>query len=311
MNTPFLTTAQQIEALPYLNSIDFFARQIVEGFISGIHKSPYHGFSVEFAEHRVYNNGESARNIDWKLFGRTDKLFVKNYEAETNLRCQLVVDTSSSMLYPVDNIINKAGYSALCAAAITHMLGRQRDSVGLTTFSDNIDLHLPSRLSGSHQKLIFSTLDNILRSRYSTDQKRGTATATIIHRIAEMINKRSLVAIFTDMFTQSADNELFESLEHLKYNKHEVIFFHVTHNKTEQLFELENRPYKIIDMESGETLKLNPSEYREFYLNSIRQKFDMLRKKCLQYKIELVEVDIDKPFSDVLTPWLVKRSKLY
>ncbi|MGI6479696.1 MAG: DUF58 domain-containing protein [Salinivirgaceae bacterium] len=311
MSNKFLTTAEQIESLSYLNSIDFFARQIVDGFISGIHKSPYHGFSVEFAEHRVYNQGESVRHIDWKLFGRTDKLFVKNYEAETNLRCQIVIDCSSSMFYPTDKTIHKAGYSALCAAAISHMLNRQRDAVGLTLFSDKVDEHFSPHLSNSHQKLIFSKLDDILRSKYNTETKTGTATADTLHQIAEVINKRSLVVLFTDMFTQTPVNKIYESLEHLRYNKNEVIIFHVTHKKTEQMFELDNRPYKLIDMETGESFKLNPAEYREYYLQQIKDKFDELKKRCLQYKIELVEADIDNPFSSVLSPWLVKRSKLF
>lgn len=311
MSDRFLTTTEQIESLSYLNTIDFFARQIVDGFITGIHKSPYHGFSVEFAEHRVYNQGESIKHIDWKLFGRTDKLYVKNYEAETNLRCQIVLDCSSSMFYPVDKTINKAGYSALCAAAIALMLNRQRDSVGLTLFSGDVQTHLPSRLSASHQKMIFSHLDNILRERYTPEKKRGTSTAQVLHQIAEVINKRSLVVLFTDMFSQAAPEDIYSALEHLRYNKHEVIIFHVTHQQTEQMFELENRPYKLIDMETGETFKLNPSEYRQYYVQQIKKQFEELRKRCLQYKIELLEADIDQPFQHVLTPWLVKRSRLY
>ncbi len=311
MSERFLTTTEQIESLSNLHTIDFFARQIVEGFITGIHKSPYRGFSVEFAEHRVYNQGESIKHIDWKLFGRTDKLYVKNYEAETNLRCQIVLDCSSSMFYPADKTVNKAGYSALCAASISLMLNRQRDAVGLTLFSDSIQEHLPSRLSASHKRLIFSYLDSILRERFNPAKKRGTSTAQVLHQISEVINKRSLVVLFTDMFAQATPEEIYGALEHLRYNKHEVILFHVTHQRTEQMFELENRPYKLIDMETGETFKLNPSEYRQYYVQQIKRQFEDLRKRCLQYKIELLEADIDQPFQNVLTPWLVKRSRLY
>ncbi len=311
MNDRFLTTAEQIESLSYLNSIDFYARQIVDGFITGIHKSPYHGFSVEFAEHRIYNQGESVKHIDWKLYGRTDKLFVKNFEAETNLRCQIVIDCSSSMMYPINKTVHKAGYSALCAAAIVHMLNRQRDAVGLTIFTDKIEKHFSAHLSNSHQKILYSQLDNTLRSKYNSDTKTVTATASTLHQIADIINKRSLVVLFTDMFTQTADIELYEALEHLRYNKHEVIIFHVTHRRTEQLFEFDNRPYKFVDMETGESFKLYPAEYRQYYLKQITQHFDELRKRCLQYKIELIEADIDNAFSEVLSPWLVKRSKLF
>lgn len=311
MNNRFLTITEQIESLPYLNSIDFYARQIVDGFISGIHKSPYHGFSVEFAEHRVYNQGESIRHIDWKLYGRTDKLYVKKFEAETNLRCQIVMDTSSSMFYPTDKRIHKAGYSALCAAALIQMLHRQRDAVGLTIYSDAIETHLPAKLSLSHQKVLVSYLDSIMRDQYTENENKTTSTAAILHEIAEVIHKKSLVVLFTDMFMQDDQKELFEALEHLRYNKHEVIIFHVIHKKSEQLFELENRPYKLIDMETGETFKLTPSEYREYYCKNIEAQFNELKKRCLQYNIDLVEVDIDSPFEQVLSSWFVKRRKLY
>ena len=311
MNNRFLTITEQIESLPYLNSIDFYARQIVDGFISGIHKSPYHGFSVEFAEHRIYNQGESIRHIDWKLYGRTDKLYVKKFEAETNLRCQIVIDTSSSMFYPTDKHIHKAGYSALCAAALIQMLHRQRDAVGLTIYNNAIETHLPAKLSLSHQKVLVNYLDSIMRDRYTENKNKTTSTTTILHEIAEVIHKKSMVVLFTDMFMQDDQKDLFEALEHLRYNKHEVIIFHVIHKKSEQLFELENRPYKLIDMETGETFKLTPSEYREYYRKSIEAQFNELNKRCLKYNIDLVEANIDSPFEQVLSSWFVKRRTLY
>ena len=310
MNERFLTATSQVESLSNLNNIEFLARQIVDGFISGIHKSPYHGFSVEFAEHRIYNQGESIKHIDWKLYGRTDKLFVKKYEAETNLRCNILIDTSSSMFYPVDKMINKAGFSALCAAAMIYLLAKQRDAVGLSLFDSKMNFNVPAKLSLSHQKTMFQCLDDLLNQKYNPSNMNETATPQILHQISEAIPKRSLVVIFSDMFINSPQAELFNAFEHLRYNKHEVVVFHVTHKKTELFFTLENRPYRIIDMESGDILKLNPQEFREFYCKQIDLQVDELRKRCLQYQIDFVEADIDNPFQQVLTPWFVKRGKM-
>lgn len=310
MNDRFLTTASQIESLAILNSIEFLARQIVDGFISGIHKSPYHGFSVEFAEHRIYNQGESVKHIDWKLYGRTDKLFVKNYEAETNLRCYILVDTSSSMYYPLDKRINKLGYSALCAAAMIYLLAKQRDATGLSLFSNKLNFSLPAKLSASHKKTMFYQLNNLLKSRYNPSDKHITSTPQILHQVAEAIPKRSLVVLFSDMFSDNNPTELFNAFEHLRYNKHEIVAFNVTHKKTEQIFDLENRPHKLIDMETGDAIKLNPQQFRDFYNKQIEQQTAELKKRCLQYKIDFVDVDIDLPFQQVLTPWFVRRGNM-
>ncbi|MCO5289712.1 MAG: DUF58 domain-containing protein, partial [Bacteroidetes bacterium] len=217
-----------------LSHLELLARQVVEGFITGLHKSPFHGFSVEFAEHRLYNTGESTRHIDWKLFGRTDKLFVKRYEEETNLRCHLVVDNSSSMHYPetknTKGLLNKINFSVHCAAALIYMMRQQRDAVGLTVFSDKIDLQTQVRSSSLHHKMLFAKLEELLEDG-GTD-KRKTSTAAAIDFLAESIHKRSLVIIFSDMFDNMNEQEkLFKSLQHLKHNKHEVILFHVTDKK--------------------------------------------------------------------------------
>ncbi len=224
-----------------LSHLELLARQVVEGFITGLHKSPFHGFSVEFAEHRLYNTGESTRHIDWKLFGRTDKLFVKRYEEETNLRCHLVVDNSSSMHYPetknTKGLLNKINFSVHCAAALIYMMRQQRDAVGLTVFSDKIDLQTQVRSSSLHHKMLFAKLEELLEDG-GTD-KRKTSTAAAIDFLAESIHKRSLVVIFSDMFDNMNEQEkLFKSLQHLKHNKHEVILFHVTDKKHELDFNI-------------------------------------------------------------------------
>ena len=287
---------------------------MVEGFITGLHKSPFHGFSVEFAEHRLYNTGESTRHIDWKLFGRTDKLFVKRYEEETNLRCHLVVDNSSSMHYPetknTKGLLNKINFSVHCAAALIYMMRQQRDAVGLTVFSDKIDLQTQVRSSSLHHKMLFAKLEELLEDG-GTD-KRKTSTAAAIDFLAESIHKRSLVVIFSDMFDNMNEQEkLFKSLQHLKHNKHEVILFHVTDKKHELDFKFESRPYRFVDVETGEEVKVHSHLVREKYMESIAAYKKMLTEKCAQYKIDFVEADINLGYQQILLPYLLKRQKLY
>ena len=297
-----------------ISHLEFLAKQVVEGFITGLHKSPFHGFSVEFAEHRLYNSGESTRHLDWKLFARTDKLFVKRYEEETNLRCQIVIDNSSSMYYPTDppkDSYNKIGFSVHAAAALIELLKRQRDAIGLSVFDDKIEVHTPSKSSVTHVKMLYSELEKMLQ-QYKPGQNRSTVVTKSLHQIAESIHKRSLVAIFSDMFDPNADlNEMFSALQHLRHNKHEVILFHVTDKKHELEFQFENRPYTFIDMETGEQLKLTPSQVKEKYLEAVQNFKKELHLKCAQYRIDLVEADINEGFYNVLLQYLVKRSKLY
>ncbi|MEZ5108889.1 MAG: DUF58 domain-containing protein [Bacteroidia bacterium] len=297
-----------------LSHLELLARQVVEGFITGLHKSPFHGFSVEFAEHRLYNTGESTRHIDWKLFGRTDKLFVKRYEEETNLRCHLVVDNSSSMHYPetknTKGLLNKINFSVHCAAALIYMMRQQRDAVGLTVFSDKIDLQTQVRSSSLHHKMLFAKLEELLEDG-GTD-KRKTSTAAAIDFLAESIHKRSLVIIFSDMFDNMNEQEkLFKSLQHLKHNKHEVILFHVTDKKHELDFKFESRPYRFVDVETGEEVKVHSHLVREKYMESIAVYKKMLTEKCAQYKIDFVEADINLGYQQILLPYLLKRQKLY
>ena len=297
-----------------LSHLELLARQVVEGFITGLHKSPFHGFSVEFAEHRLYNTGESTRHIDWKLFGRTDKLFVKRYEEETNLRCHLVVDNSSSMHHPetknTKGLLNKINFSVHCAAALIYMMRQQRDAVGLTVFSDKIDLQTQVRSSSLHHKMLFAKLEELLEDG-GTD-KRKTSTAAAIDFLAESIHKRSLVIIFSDMFDNMNEQEkLFKSLQHLKHNKHEVILFHVTDKKHELDFKFESRPYRFVDVETGEEVKVHSHLVREKYMESIAVYKKMLTEKCAQYKIDFVEADINLGYQQILLPYLLKRQKLY
>jgi uncharacterized protein (DUF58 family) len=292
---------------PFRN-LELLAKKVVEGFITGMHKSPFHGFSVEFAEHRLYNTGESTRHIDWKLFARSEKLFIKRYEEETNLRCQIVLDVSASMQFPKDRENNKQVFSVYAAAALCELLKQQRDAFGITLFENDIIRHIAPKGSPSHQKLIFNTLEEILEGKQGG---KGTSAASALNQVAEIVHQRSLVVIFSDMFESSADNaELFSALQHLKYKKHEVVLFHVTDKSKEVEFDYDNRPYHFIDLESGEELKLNPQQIRDQYRNSVNAFMEDLKIKCGQYKIDLVEADINEGFDKVLYTYLVKRHRM-
>lgn len=303
-----------------LSHLELLARQVVEGFITGLHKSPFHGFSVEFAEHRIYNSGESTRHIDWKLFGRTDKLFTKRYEEETNLRCQIVIDHSSSMNFPEPGSVpkgsegdpNKLVFSVHAAASLVYLLNRQRDAAGLTVFSDKIELNTPAKSSFAHQKMIFSELEKLLLPA-SSEQKK-TSAAQALHEIAESIHKRSLVIIFSDMLeapSKDGESNIFPALQHLRHNKHEVILFHVVDKRMEMDFEFENRPYHFIDLETGEKIKLNPREIKDSYVTSMNAYKKELMQHCAQYRIEWVEADIRQGYRQVLMPYLMKRARMH
>ncbi len=300
---------RDIDELKQFKNLEFLAKQVVEGFVTGLHKSPFHGFSVEFSEHRLYNTGESVKNIDWKLYGKTDKLFVKRYEEETNLRCRIIIDTSSSMLFPYKNTNSKLAFSIFCAASLIHLFRKQRDAAGLTFFSENIDLHTQTKMSTSHSRMLFQYLNQLLTKR--TELNRKTNPSKLLHLISEKIHKRSLVIIFSDMFSSEEPEKLFSALQHLKHNKHEVILFHVTDKAHELDFQYNNRPYKFIDMETGESIKLNPNEIRNSYIFSSKGYVNKLKLKCGQYKIDFVEADVNSDFKEVLIPYLIKRSKLH
>ncbi|MBL7803191.1 MAG: DUF58 domain-containing protein [Saprospiraceae bacterium] len=304
---------QDIRALG--SNLELLAQQVVEGFIVGLHRSPFHGFSVEFAEHRLYNAGETTRNIDWKVYGRTDRLFSKRFEEETNLRCQLVVDASSTMYYPWDEknpdkykYANKFCFSAQSAAVLMNVLRKQRDSFGLTLFDDEIRVNTHCKSSTMHYRLLLSQLSDRIEH---PQLNRPTDLAASLHLVAESIHRRSLVVIFTDVMEHPEQAEaLFSALQHLRHNKHEVILFHVTDKKHELDFEFENRPYIFVDMESGEQVRLQPNQVKEFYTKQVNAFKDQLKLRCLQFKIDFVEADINQGFYPILQTWMAKRAKM-
>ena len=290
-------------------TLELLAKQVVEGFITGLHKSPFHGFSVEFAEHRLYNKGESTKHIDWKLFARSDKLFVKKYEEETNLRCQIVIDTSSSMYFPSNQSLNKLSFSIDAAAALIYIMRKQRDAVGLSLFDADFKFHSKAKSSVANQRFLFAELEKYL-FKYDVAQKSSTQLIDALHHVAERAQRRSMIVIFSDLLGFTDKEALYGALKHLKHNKHEVVIFHVLHNDFENKLSYENRPYTFIDMESGEEVKLNPTQIKEKYNSLVADNQLELKLKCGQYHIDFVSANIQDGFQQVLMQYLIKRQKM-
>jgi uncharacterized protein (DUF58 family) len=297
-----------LDEVKKVGGLELLAKQLVEGFITGLHKSPYHGFSVEFAEHRLYNEGQSTRHIDWKVFARTDRLYTKQYEEETNLRCLLVIDRSPSMFYP-EGRQSKLQFAMNAAAALAYLLHTQRDAAGVCLFSEKIEELTPIKSTGTHLNKLFAILEKY--SKPDTFSRKVTRVKSALDEIAEKIHRRSLVIIFSDMFDESEGlNELFKSLQHLKHNKHEVLLFHVTDHETELNFAFADRPHEFIDLESGDRLKLNPSEIKDQYESQLKQLHTELKMKCNQLKIDFISVNTKSNYFEVLQAYLNKRAKM-
>ena len=304
---------QDIRALG--SNLELLARQVVEGFIVGMHRSPFHGFSVEFAEHRLYNTGESTRNIDWKVYARTDKLFVKRFEEETNLRCQIVVDCSSTMYYPWDErnpqklkYKNKLCFAAQSAAALMYALRKQRDAFGLTLFDDQIRVNTNCKSTTQHyQQLLAYLVERIENPQLN----RPTDLSGILHAVADAIHRRSLVIIFTDVLERPEEaDKLFSALQHLRHNKHEVILFHVTDKTKELDFEFENRPYLFVDMETGTRLTTEPWEIAKRYRDKLEAWRAHYARTCREARVDYVPLDTRTSFDRALMAYLEKRAKL-
>jgi uncharacterized protein (DUF58 family) len=299
----------QIEKISSFQHLELLANQVVEGFISGMHKSPFHGFSAEFAEHKVYNIGESTKHIDWKLFAKTDRLYTKRYEEETNLRCHLIIDNSSSMHYPKlkDNQLfyeNKIGFSVLAAAVLMNLLKKQRDAVGLSVYSDEYEYYAPEKGSDRHHRMILNKLESLLENQKST---KNTDTVAFLHQIAEKIHRRSMLVLFTDMFQSGKEEALFSALQHLKHNKHKVVLFHVIDKKTELDFDFDTAPRKFIDIESGDEITIFADSVKEEYENQVSNYFKKVALTCAQNKIKYVQVSAGADFEKILTTYLVEK----
>jgi uncharacterized protein (DUF58 family) len=304
---PQLSNNREVQQLA---NLELLARQVVEGFITGLHQSPFHGFSVEFAEHRLYNNGESVKNVDWKLMARTEKLFVKQFEEETNLRSYLLLDTSSSMNYP-DKGVNKLQFSIYSIAALMYLFKKQRDAFGLGLFSDRVDWLSRARSTSTHLYYLFAELEKAYNKPKANSQ---TDIAGVLHHIAEDIHQRSMIILFSDMLENAMDGQksdaLFAAIQHLKHNKHEIIIFNVTDHKKELAFDFDNRPHHFVDLETGEELRVHPKEIKTSYLSSLHTWRHDLQLKCAQYHIDLIDANIHEGFDKVLKAYLIKRNKM-
>jgi uncharacterized protein (DUF58 family) len=299
----------QIEKISSFQHLEMLANQIVEGFISGMHKSPFHGFSAEFAEHKVYNVGESTKHIDWKLFAKTDRLYTKKFEEDTNLRCHIIIDNSSSMHYPKledkeQFFKNKIGFSVLASAVLMNILKKQRDAVGLSVFSNTYEYYAPDKGSDRHHRMVLNALENLLEKPKT---QKSTNTITFLHQIAEKIHRRSMIILFTDMFQSGNEEALFDALQHLKHNKNKVVLFHVIDNKTELNFDFDNAPRKFIDMETGDEVNLFAENVKQEYEKGVNSYFKKLELTCAQNKIKYIPVGVGENFEKILTTYLVEK----
>lgn len=303
----------QIDKISRFRHLELLANQVVEGFISGMHKSPFHGFSAEFSEHKVYNSGESTKHMDWKLYAKTDRLYTKRYEEETNLRCHIIIDNSSSMHYPKLSgqqffYENKIGFSVLASAVLMNILKKQRDAVGLSVFSDKYEYYAPEKGSDRHHRMLLHTLEGLLENQ---TPKKTTDTVTYLHQIAEKMHRRSMILLFTDMFQTdiegSSEEKLFAALQHLKHNKHKVVLFHVMDHKTEFAFTFDTAPRRFVDLESGEEIAVLADNVKEAYEIQMKKYTKKVAMSCAQNRIVYVPVRVDENFEKILTTYLVEK----
>lgn len=302
--------------ITHFSKFGLIAQQVVEGFLTGLHKSPFHGFSVEFAEHRIYNSGDSTKNIDWKLFARTDKLFLKEFEEETNVRTTIVVDISGSMNFPEAtnqdvNNLNKLGFSLYSSAALLFLLNKQRDASGVVLFDESVRLLSEIKGSKTHLAFLVKQLESALDGEVKGEGVSKLSQS--LHQIADQSPKRGLVILFTDFSFHSTEENLdkvLQSLQHLKHNKNEVVIFNVFDKKLEEEFDFGNRPHRFIDLETGEEIKMTPSEFKEKFQAVKSKQLDQIKTKLLNFGIDYIEADVNQGFNKVLETYLIKRSKL-
>jgi uncharacterized protein (DUF58 family) len=291
-------------------NLELLAKQVVEGFITGMHKSPLHGFSVEFAEHRIYNQGESTRHIDWKLYGRTDRLYTKKYEEETNLRCQMVIDCSPSMYFPADKRENKLTFAIYAAVSLMELLKRQRDAYGISLFHESLMLHTAAKSSPMHQRFVYAELEKFFDT-YSPTKNSDTHISKALNEVAQSIPKRGMVIVFTDLWSSGENEEDFmNALSHLKHERHEVVIFHLYSRTIEQEFSLDNRPYILVDMETGEELRMLPNEFKSQYIARYEKGISALKLKCGDLAVDFVPLAIEDGYNEVLTRYLLKRQSM-
>lgn len=299
----------EVEKIASFKHLELLAQQVVEGFISGMHKSPFHGFSAEFAEHKLYNSGESTRHIDWKLYAKTDRLYTKRFDEETNLRCHLIIDNSASMHYPKLQSSqkfyeNKVGFSVLASAVLMGLLKKQRDAVGLSVFSEKYEYYAPEKGSDRHHRMVLNALETTLNT---PEPKKATNTIDFLHQIAEKVHRRSMIVLFSDMLQLENEEALFNALQHLRHNKHKVILFHVIDAKTEINFDFDASPKKFIDIETNEVVTAFADSIQQEYQKEVTAYFKKMALNCAQNRIKYVQVNVGDTFEKIMLTYLTEK----
>ena len=284
-----------------INKIDNLflrAKLVVEGFIIGMHKSPYHGFSVEFSEHRPYGYGDEIKYIDWKLWGKTDRFYIKQFEEETNLKCHVILDKSSSMSFG-SNKITKFEYSKSLAAALSYLMIKQQDAIGLTTFDDKIDISIKPKSKISHLNLLLKTMHN-------SETGGETNISHLLHVMAESIHKRGLIILISDLLDE--EKNIVEGLRHFRYKGHEVIIFHIIDPKEQDLDYNEN--VNFIDIENNSTIMADSRIIRDKYNKAFNSFCAFYENECYQNKIDYIRITTDSSLDKALMQYLMKRSRI-
>jgi uncharacterized protein (DUF58 family) len=291
----------QPEIVSNLRSLDLIAKLIVEGFLVGLHKSPYHGFSVEFSEHRQYMPGDNIKDIDWKVYGRTNRFYIKQYEEETNLKAYIILDISGSMGYTSGNI-TKIQYATYLAAALSYLFIKQRDAVGLVTFSDEIKRLLPPKSSPAYLNFILKELSDI-----QLGQKKTNLSHTL-HIMAEKIQRRGLIILLTE-FLYEDQKDILEGLKHFRHYKHEILVFNIL-DPNDLYFQFKDDA-TFVDMETGEKLKVQPYYLQESYRTTIDNFYKKLQVECINFQIDFQNILTNESFDKALIRYLLKRKKLF
>lgn len=294
-----------------IENLNLLAQQAVEGYVIGLHKSPFHGFSIEFSEHRLYNPGDSLRHIDWKVYGKSDKLFVKKYEEETNLRCCIALDCSSSMLLP--NVgIKKIQAAGIASASILHILKKQLDASAICFFDEKIQYISAFKSTSNHYNTLIHELEAQINVDYKEQQRSSTNISHALHELANRLHRKSLVIIFTDFLItdNEALNDTINALQHLKFAQHEVILFHIVDQQQEIAFNLEGENIELVDIETLKSIKINKEAVKQQYQQKIQQHISYIEQSCLKHQISYEMIDIHVPIAAVLTKYLQKRNKL-
>ncbi|MDW8465828.1 MAG: DUF58 domain-containing protein [Chloroherpetonaceae bacterium] len=297
----------QPEVVSRLGSIELKAKMIVEGFITGLHKSPYHGFSVEFAEHRQYTFGDEPRHIDWRVYGRTGKYYIKQYEEETNLRCYILLNQSSSMsFHSSKSLLPKVEYASYIAAALTLLMMGQRDAVSLATYSNTLHTFLPPSLKPSHQNLILQTLH---QTSQATQQARHqtTDTSAALKDFAKHLSKRSLIILLSDFW--DTPEKVAAALKHFQHQHNEVLAFHILDPK-EKTFDFAT-DVEVIDLETGERLFTSPRQLQAAYQAALQARTRTLQQALVNSGIDYVAIDTAQPFNIALLAYLKKRHRIF